>query len=81
MITRIASDKDSIQVLIIDTETYQYVYNRKTKQIDTAYRVTQGAYNTIYNPVQIDLLDTRYLVTAYRKIKTFLENENSGSNR
>ena len=82
MITRVTNDGETLQVLIIENETYLYVYNRKTRQIEAAYSVYKTAYNkTVYNPVQLELLDTKYLVAAYRKIKTFLENENSDSNR
>lgn len=82
MITRVTNDGETLQVLIIENETYLYVYNRKTRQIEAVYSVYKTAYNkTVYNPVQLEMLDTKYLVAAYRKIKTFLENENSGSNR
>ena len=74
MITRVAQDKDTIQLLLIDVETYQFVYSKKTKQIEVVYEVQRKEDNrTYYNPVQLDIVNTKYLVEAYRKIKNYLE--------
>lgn len=83
MITRVAEDNRTIQLLLIDVETYQFVYSKRTKQIEEAYTVRKDFDKTYYNPVQLDMVELKYIVTAYRKIKTFLEskNENADSNR
>lgn len=74
MITRVAQDKDTIQLLLIDVETYQFVYSKKTKQIEVVYEVQRKEDSkTYYNPVQLDIVNTKYLVEAYRKIKNYLE--------
>lgn len=73
MITRVAEDTRSIQILLVDLETYQFVYSKRTRQIEEAYTVRKELDKTYYNPVQLDMIDLKYMVAAYRKIKTYLE--------
>lgn len=75
MITRVAEDNSSIQILLIDTETYQFIYSKRTKQIEEAYIVKKELDSTYYNPVQLDMIDLKFMVAAYRKIKTYLEHK------
>ena len=80
MITRVAQDKDTIQLLLIDVETYQFVYSKKTKQIEVVYEVQRKEDSkTYYNPVQLDIVNTKYLVEAYRKIKNGLQEKKNSS--
>ena len=83
MITRVAEDNRTIQILLIDLETYQFMYSKRTQQIEEAYTVRKDLNKTYYNPVPLDMIELKYIVTAYRKIKTYLEskNENPNSNR
>lgn len=83
MITRVAENNTSVQLLLIDAETYQFVYSKRTRQIEEAFTVRKNFDKTYYNPVQLDMIDTKYLVMAYKQIKNYLDkkNANTGNNR
>ena len=83
MITRVAENNTSVQLLLIDAETYQFVYSKLTRQIEEAFTVRKNFDKTYYNPVQLDMIDTKYLVMAYKQIKNYLDkkNANTGNNR
>lgn len=80
MITRVAEDNRTIQLLLVDVETYQFIYSKRTKQIEEAYTVRKDFNKTYYNPVQLDTVELKYIVTAYRKIRTYLDSKNENSN-
>lgn len=80
MITRVAEDNRTIQLLLVDVETYQFIYSKRTKQIEEAYTVRKDFNKTYYNPVQLDMVELKYIVTAYRKIRTYLDSKNENFN-
>lgn len=71
MITRVAEDTNTIQVLMIDTCTRQFVYDKKSNSINEIYDVTRIGDKTYYNPLSLDQVDIKDLVTVLHKIKTY----------
>jgi hypothetical protein len=78
MIARFGADKDTIQALIVEPPpkmTYQFIYDRNTSTITTVYEVSVSGGKAYYNPVPLDSLDIRDVMSAYRQINTYLKNK------
>lgn len=75
MVSRIAEDDKTIQILIVEKETYQFVFDKASDSVVVVYSVRRDNGKTIYNPLPLDEVSESVMVRAVSKIRIYQRNK------